>query len=148
MLVSRQVLPRYVPGKCDSAGAAVGWSIRIDKKGFCEKSADNTGPCHTALIAVALVFAWLSAGVGACSTTSYNGFSLNAQRHDPAYGGGVYADHAEKKKETSTLPIHLPRRTISDPVMIHAGQFSEYVPEDDDTKFTEIPLRQHRMAAA
>ncbi|KAI9457765.1 hypothetical protein BJY52DRAFT_1187116 [Lactarius psammicola] len=108
------------------ACAAIGWSVRIDRTGFCEKSADNTGTCHTALVAVALVFAWLSAGV--------------------AYGGGVYADHVEKKKEVSTLPIHLSGRGISDPVMIHAGQFSEYVPEDDDTKFTEIPLRHNRMA--
>lgn len=107
--------------------AAIGWSIRTDRAGFCEKSADHTGPCHTALVAVALVFAWISTIV--------------------AYGGGVYADHVEKKKETSTLPIHLPGRTISDPVMIHAGQFSEYMPEDDDTKFTEIPLREHRRAA-
>jgi hypothetical protein len=73
--------------------------------------------------------------------------SLNAQRHVPAYGGGVYADHVEKRKETSTLPIHLSGRTISSPVLIHAGQFSEYVPADDDTKFTEIPLRENRRAA-
>lgn len=65
-----------------------------------------------------------------------------------AYWGSVYADRAEKKMEASTLPIHVSGRTISNPVMIHAGQFSEYVPADDDTKFTEIPLRQNRIAAA
>jgi hypothetical protein len=73
---------------------------------------------------------------------------MNAQLHDPAYGGGVYADHVEKKKEASRLPIHISGRTISDPIVIHAGQFSEFVPGDDDTKFTEIPLRQQRMGAA
>lgn len=107
--------------------AAIGWSVRIDRAGFCEKAADNTGQCHTALVAVALVFAWLSAGV--------------------AYGGGVYADHAERRQETSTLPIHLTGRTISNPVVIHAGQFSGEYESEDDTKFTEIPLRGHRRAA-
>jgi len=109
------------------ACAAVMWSIRTDRKSFCEKSANNTGSCHTALVAVALVFAWLSTGI--------------------AYWGGVYADHVEKRKETSTLPMHLSGRNISAPAMIHAGQFSEYVPADDYTKFTEIPLRQGRRAA-
>jgi hypothetical protein len=112
------------------AVAAIGWSLRVDKKGFCERAANHSaGSCHTALVAVALVFAWLSAIV--------------------AYSGGVYADHAEKKREASTLPIHLSGRTISNPVVIHAGQFSEFVPGgDDDTKFTEIPLRQHRRGTA
>ncbi|KAH9053841.1 hypothetical protein EDB87DRAFT_150951 [Lactarius vividus] len=41
--------------------AAIGWSIRTDRAGFCEKSADHTGPCQTALVAVALVFSWISA---------------------------------------------------------------------------------------
>ncbi|KAF8270322.1 hypothetical protein EI94DRAFT_1722958 [Lactarius quietus] len=110
------------------AFAAIGWSLRTDRTGFCERAANHKGSCHTALVGVALFFAWLSTGL--------------------AYIGGVYADHTEKKKETSTLPIHLSGRTISNPVMIHAGQFSEYVPGDDDSKFTEIPLRQYRMGAA
>ena len=84
-----------------------------------------------------------------CPTTSYNGSPrMNAQRHNPAYCGGVYADHAEKKREASTLPIHLSGRMISNPVVIHAGQFSEFALEDDDTKFTEIPLRHHRRGTA
>ena len=60
----------------------------------------------------------------------------------------MYADHAEKKREASTLPIHLSGRMISNPVVIHAGQFSEFALEDDDTKFTEIPLRHHRRGTA
>jgi len=111
------------------AVAAVGWSLRVDRKGICEKAVGHKGSCHTALVAVALVFAWLSAGV--------------------AYCAGVYADHAEKKKERSTLPIHLSGRNISNPVVLHAGQFSDFaLGEDDDTKFTEIPLRQHGRPTA
>jgi hypothetical protein len=44
-------------------GAAVGWSIRLDRKAeFCtrpERGAGTSG-CHTALIVLGLVLAWIS----------------------------------------------------------------------------------------
>ena len=151
MLVSRHVLPHCLPGSCDYAVAAVGWSLRVDRSGFCAKAANHTGSCHTALVAVALVFAWFSAIAGTCPTQQaiMALLKMKAQRYDPAYCGGVYADHPEKKREASTLPIHLSGRVISKPVVISAGQFSEFVPGGDDyDKFTEVPLRQHKRPTA
>ncbi|KAI0303390.1 hypothetical protein B0F90DRAFT_1367591 [Multifurca ochricompacta] len=104
------------------AFAAVAWSIHVDKKGFCAKSLDGQGKCHTPLLIFALILAWISVLV--------------------AYGAAVYSDHGKKRKETSTLPIHLSGRVISPPVVIHAGHFSGYEVEDERKfrGFTEIPF--------
>jgi len=106
--------------------AAIAWSVRLDKKGFCAKpSGSSTGSCHTALIAAGLVLAWISIII--------------------SYSAAVCANHggAKKKKRPSPpLSIHVPRPAISSPVIIHAGQFSEN-DRDVDSKlisFTNIPL--------
>ncbi|KAI0255399.1 hypothetical protein BJV78DRAFT_1279557 [Lactifluus subvellereus] len=103
--------------------AAIGWSVRLDKNGLCVQPSGGTGTCHAVLFIVALVFAWISVIV--------------------AYLAGVWADHGKKQKENSTLPIHVSRRDISSPRVIHVGQFAGYGPSDESKPIalTDIPLR-------
>jgi hypothetical protein len=60
-------------------GAAVGWSVRLDRKGICAKAGGSRGtgasPCslNAALVAAGLVLAWISVIIGACHVTSSSG---------------------------------------------------------------------------
>ncbi|KAH9977060.1 hypothetical protein BGW80DRAFT_1287025 [Lactifluus volemus] len=81
--------------------AAIGWSVRLDNKGFCTNRSDGTATCHTKLFVVALCLSWASFIVAFC--------------------GGVRADH----KEDPPLPVHISRRReISPPVAVTiAGEY-------------------------
>jgi len=108
--------------------AAVAWSVRLDRSGFCAKQQGNNNKCHTALIGVAVTFSWIAVAISYCSA--------------------VWADHGAKKQKRrpSPLPLYVPnastRPVISAPKLIDAGQFNESV-HDDDIKFggfTPIPI--------
>ncbi|KAF8478945.1 hypothetical protein DFH94DRAFT_682532 [Russula ochroleuca] len=97
---------------------AIGWAIRLDRTVvFCTRP--EHGSCHTALIVLGLILAWISVIVSLCAT--------------------MCANHGRKKRRPSPLQLYSSRPVISSPVLVHAGQFTE----EDDRKlggFTDIPL--------
>ncbi|KAN0107126.1 hypothetical protein V8E52_010433 [Russula decolorans] len=106
--------------------AAVGWPLRLDREaGFCARlERHGRGTCHTALIILGLVLAWISVVLSVYAAVS--------------------ANHGRKRRRPSPLQLVSSRPVISSPVLIRAGEFPE-----DDRKFggfTDIPLDRAREA--
>jgi hypothetical protein len=135
-------------------GAAVGWPIRLDREaGFCARlDRRRPGTCHTALIVLGLVLAWISVILCAYpyqskpSSPTFFSFFDGSNRLYIVYiysalCAAGYANHGRKnRKRPSPLQLDASRPVISSPVLIHAGQFDEV---EDDRKFggfTDIPL--------
>jgi hypothetical protein len=137
-----------------TVGAAVGWPIRLDREAeFCARLDRRRGTCHTALIILGLVMAWISVIVGTYIIINRNPHHVLLLSDDGSYiyiyisavHAAVCANHGRKKRRPSPLQLVSSRPAISLPVIVHAGQFAD---GEDDRKFggfMDIPL-EHQGA--